>query len=104
MLITWRIRLRLFSKPLIDKRKPAWRARRHSSARSSTAIVQYKPVDLDLAVCPVVQRPPGANVAVFHLVKNFLDHELAPIRPNDLDIAPFLVTSNQQGFAQISIP
>src|SRR5205807_2157320 len=43
MLITWRIRLRLFSKPLIDKRKPAWRARRHSSARSSTAIVQYKP-------------------------------------------------------------
>src|SRR5437016_13664671 len=36
--------------------------------------------------------------------ENFLDHELAPIRPNDLDIAPFLVTSNQQGFAQISIP
>src|SRR2546430_14012947 len=55
-------------------------------------------VDLDLAVCPVVQRPPGANVAVFYLVKNFLDHELAPIRPNELDIAPFLVTSNQQGF------
>src|SRR2546430_13040004 len=32
-------------------------------------------VDLDLAVCPVVQRPPGANVAVFHLVKNFLDRK-----------------------------
>src|SRR2546430_10566827 len=41
-------------------------------------------------------RPPGANVAVFHLVKNFLDHELAPIRPNDLDIAPFLVTRDRK--------
>src|SRR5438046_9430106 len=98
MLITWRIRLRLFSKPLIDKRKPAWRARRHSSALDRQQDPSPRLVLHDCGAAP------SAAVAVFHLVKTFLDHELAPIRPNDLDIAPFLVTSNQQGFAQISIP
>src|ERR1039457_5109371 len=57
-------------------------------------------VDLDFAVRPVVQRPPRADVPVFHLVKDLLDHKLAPIGPDDLGIAPFLVTGDEQRFAR----
>ena len=74
----------------MDKCKPARRARRHKQRAQQHRDGAIQSVNLDFAIGPVVQRPPRSNVAVFHLVKDFLDDKLAPVGPDDLRIAPLL--------------
>ena len=59
-----------------------------------------QPVDADLTVCPVVQRPPTAGFAVLHLFEHVFDDVLTVVGDNEFLKSAFRVVGNDKFFPQ----
>ena len=77
-----------------------------SAIRSSSQKERYGTIEtvyIDFLVRPMIQRPPTADVTIFHLFKDILNVKLTTIGQNDLVITPMLPIGYHDVLAQICI-
>ena len=62
-----------------------------------------QPVNPQLGVRPVVQRPPTPRGSILHLLEHRLDQKLAPVGRDDPLIGPFRPVADQDGLPQMGL-